>query len=65
MNEQASNNITRFTAIFLMLFIATAVEVSQIYLASHIPDAFDITMYLVTMLVPSLSSSETESICPD
>ena len=53
MNEQASNNMCRLTAIFLMLFIATAVEVSQIYLAPHIPDAFDMTVYFVTMFTAS------------
>ena len=49
-NGEASKKSRRITAIFLMLLIAIAVEVSQIYLAPHIPDAFDITVYLATML---------------
>ena len=49
-HEEVCAKRIRLTAISLMLLIASAVEVSQIYLAPHIPDAFDITMYLVMML---------------
>ena len=49
-NDQASKKTRSVTAIFLMLLIAIAVEVSQICLEPHIPDAFDITVYLATML---------------
>ena len=39
------------SATILMIAIAILVEVSQIYLSPHIPDAFDICVYTATMLV--------------
>ena len=53
-NKRVSQKTCRLTAIFLMLLIAVAVEVSQIYLAPHIPDAFDVMVYLATMLGSSV-----------
>ena len=51
--ETGSSKTSRLIAISLMLLVAIAVEVSQIYLAPHIPDAFDVTVYLATMLASS------------
>ena len=52
-NKEVPKKSRRVTAIFMMLSIATAVEVSQIYLEPHIPDAFDVIVYLATMLISS------------
>ena len=51
MSGRASRKQISTSVTVLMIALAIATEVSQIYLRPHIPDAFDICVYATTMLI--------------
>ena len=46
-------NFTKFSSVVLMVTAAVGIEVSQVYLAPHVPSGFDIVIYTGTMLMSS------------
>lgn len=53
MTQKKSRKYVHFTATSLMLFIAVATELSQVFLVPHIPDASDVVIYAAIMLLAS------------
>ena len=53
LSENASRSPIAISTTILMIAIAMLVEVSQVYLSPHIPDAFDTCVYAATMLIAS------------